>query len=334
MAKVLDSDIVELDLMDKKILHQLDLDARMPVSKIAKRARTSRTIVEYRINKLLELGVIRAFVAQVDPTKFGLSSWKVYLQLHNVSKEKEKEMIQFLSEKPQAWWIVKSYGSYNLVYSVVGENYFEFYKVLLEFHDRFGEFILKEDINNHLEPEFSSRGYFLNEKPEPLCKPFLVKPVKEKFDETDLKILKTIAPNARLSVVDMARKCNLSPRIVDYRLKDLIKREVIVFFRLSIDANKLGRDFYKGLIYLKNSSSKNLEKLCEYCLQHSLIHQWGKSVGRWQFEIELEVKDFKQYNKVAEELLNNFPDLIVRIEPVLLYEEFNPEYNFLEYVKP
>lgn len=107
---------------------------------------------------------------------------------------------------------------------------------------------------------------------------------------------------------------------------------MIVFFRLSIDANKVGRDFYNGLIYLKNSSSKNLQKLCGYCKSHKLIHQLGKTVGLWQFEIELEVKDFKEYNKVAEELLNAFPEMIVRIEPVLLYKEYNPEYNFLNYI--
>lgn len=332
MAKLLDSGIVELDLMDKKILHQLDLNARAPVSIIAKNIHASRTIVEYRINKLLELGVIRCFSTQIDPAKFGLSSWKVYLRLHNLTKEKENEMLSFLAGKKQVWWVVKSYGAFALLYSAIGESYYEFYRVLIEFHDRFGEFILEEAINNHLEVEFSSRGYLLMQESRRICEPFLVKPVHEKVDEIDLMILKTIALNARLSVFEIARLCNISPRIVDYRLKDLIKRKIIVFFRLVLDANRIGRDYYKGIVYLKNSSSKNLQKLCSYCESHAKIHQWGKTVGPWQFEFEMEVEDFKEYNKVMEELLNKFPEMIVRIDPMLLYKEINPEYNFLNYV--
>ncbi|MEK6973597.1 MAG: winged helix-turn-helix transcriptional regulator [archaeon] len=333
MAKSLDSGIVELDSIDSKILHQLDLNARMPISLIAKRTSLSRMVVEYRINKMLELGVIRAFATQIDPAKFGLSSWKVYVRLHNTTAELENQIMDFLAANPQVWWVVKCYGQYNLLYSVVGESYYEFYKSLIDFHNRFGEYILEENINNHLEPEFSSRGYLSDENPVMVCKPFLVKPEKSDSDSIDFKILKVISVNARLSAVEIAKKTGLSPRVVDYRMKELIKKKVIVYFRLVLDVNKIGRDYYKGLVYLKNTNSKNMERLIGHLKLNKEITQWGKTVGPWQLEIESESRNFKEYNLTIEALLNKFSDLIVRIDTILMYKEYNPEYNFLAYLE-
>jgi len=43
-----------------------------------------------------EAGLIRAFTSMMDPCKFGFSSWKVYLRLHNLKQDTEKKMISFL----------------------------------------------------------------------------------------------------------------------------------------------------------------------------------------------------------------------------------------------
>ena len=43
--------MVELDLKDKKILFELDFDARQSYSEIAKKVRLSKQVVEYRIKK-------------------------------------------------------------------------------------------------------------------------------------------------------------------------------------------------------------------------------------------------------------------------------------------
>ena len=172
-----------------------------------------------------------------------------------------------------------------------------------------------------------------DENPVMVCKPFLVKPEKSDVDGVDFRILKAISVNARLSTVEIAKKTGVSPRVVDYRVKELIKKKVIVYFRLVLDVNMIGRDYYKGLVYLKNTNSKNMERLIGYCKLNKAITQWGKTVGPWQFEIETESEDFKGYNLAIEDMLNKFSDLIVRIDTVLMYKEYNPEYNFLAYLE-
>jgi len=328
----LESGLLELDSVDKKTLHELDLDARMPISKIAKNLRISRVVSEYRISKMQETGLIRAFSSMMDPCKFGFSSWKVYLRFHNMKQGIEKKMIDYLVQNNKVWWVVKCYGKFDLLYSVFAESFYEFNEVINKFHELFGEYILDESINNHLEPQYFSRGYLTEKPPEVLCEPFMKKPVKEKIDETDISIMKELGKNCRIPLTVLASKLGITPRIASYRIKELMEKKIIVFNRLSLDVNKLGMDFYKSLLYLKNIDAENLEKLVAYCRQNKFINECVRSVGEWQMEIELEVNDFKQFNEIMDDMKINFPNLIIRTEPLLLHKEYKSEFNFLDYL--
>ncbi len=325
------SEVIQLDKVDRKILHQLDLDARMPISKIAHNLKISRIVADYRIKKMKQAGLIRAFTSMIDPCKFGFSSWKIYLRLHNLKPETEKQMIEFLNNHNQVWWVAKCYGSYDFLYSVFAESFYEFNQVLNKFHELFGAYIAEESINNHLEPRYFFRGYLIDETPKELCMPFMKKPTKEKVDEIDISIMRKMGKNCRIPLTELAQDLKITPRIVNYRIKELMKRQLIVFNRLSLDVNKLGMDFYKGLIYLKNVEEKHLRSLIQYCKEHPYINEVVKSVGAWQMEVEVEAREFKHFNEIMEELKLHFPDLIIKIEHVLLYQEYKAEFNFLDY---
>jgi DNA-binding Lrp family transcriptional regulator len=321
----------KIDSLDRKILHQLDLNSRRHVSDIAKAVRSSRHVVDYRIKKLLNDGYAKSFSAFIDPTRFGLTSWKVYLQLKGTNSTIEKEMVSFLESLSNVWWVVKCAGAYDLLYSVLAKDSYELNKVLYEFHDKFGQFIHKEDLNNHLEPVYFSRGFLSENKPVELCEPFMKKPVKENFDETDIKIMKLIGKNARLTSVEISQEINSTPRTVNYRIKQLKEKKAIVFYRFGIDPAKFNLEFYKGLIYLSSTKEEDINSLREYCRVNPFINECVKSVGPWQFEMELEIPNFRKFAEIALDMKTKFPELINRIEPLLLFEEKKSEFNFLDY---
>lgn len=320
-----------LDPLDRKILYQLDLNSRQHVTKIAKAVRSSRHVVDYRIKKLLEEGYIKSFSAFIDPTRFGLTSWKVYLQLKGTNEKIENEMISFLDSIPNVWWAVKCVGAYDLLYAVLAKDSFELNKILYEFHDKFDKYIHKEDMNNHLEPVYFSRGYLTDTESVELCEPFMKKPVKDNFDEIDIQIMKLIAKNARLNSVQIAKEIGSTPRAANYRIKDLIKRKAIVFYRLGLNQSKFNLEFYKGLIYLSSTKEEDIKLLRDYCRVNPYINECVKSVGPWQFEMELEIPNLRKFAEIDLEMKTKFPKLINRIEPLLLYEERKAEFNFLDY---
>ncbi|HWU00622.1 MAG TPA: Lrp/AsnC family transcriptional regulator [Terriglobales bacterium] len=63
---------VDLDLLDIKILTELQCDASLPVAELAETVGLSTNACWRRIKRLEEVGVIRARVALLDPQKLGL----------------------------------------------------------------------------------------------------------------------------------------------------------------------------------------------------------------------------------------------------------------------
>jgi len=103
----------KIDLFDRKILYELDKDSRMPLSALAKKVKRDRASVNYRINQLIEKGIIQNFVALLDPGKIGAMVWNIYLQLQNTTKEIENDIVDYLSQKEKVWWIAKTTGRWH-----------------------------------------------------------------------------------------------------------------------------------------------------------------------------------------------------------------------------
>ena len=71
----------KLDLKDKKLLFELDKNSRTSLSDLAKKLKTSKEVVYYRLNKLIDEKIILRFHTITPLYKFGLTAYKVYLRL-------------------------------------------------------------------------------------------------------------------------------------------------------------------------------------------------------------------------------------------------------------
>ncbi|MDD5096633.1 MAG: AsnC family transcriptional regulator, partial [Candidatus ainarchaeum sp.] len=206
---------VKLDKIDYKILAELDFDSRLPSSKIAKRIKLSRNIVDYRIKQLQDKGVIMAFNTFIDAAKFNLISWKVYVRYQNMTPEKEKELLHYLEKHPKVWWVIRCAGAYDVMFCLLAETIHDFYQEMLGFNTLFGTYVAETELTSHIDPEFYTRGYLGKESVIP-SRPFLVKPTKTEFDEVDLGLFDLLGRNCRMPITEMAKKLGSTPRIIKY----------------------------------------------------------------------------------------------------------------------
>jgi Lrp/AsnC family transcriptional regulator for asnA, asnC and gidA len=323
----------KLDLLDRKILSELDQNSRQPFSIIAKKVRASRTVVEYRVKKLFEYKIISSLSAFVDPAKFGLTSWKVYLQFHNKSKEVEAEITKFLQDENKVWWIIKCEGNFDLMFSVLSKSVHEFYELLDNFQTKFSKYEARIEITTHINPDFFSRGYLLDKQSKKVCQTFLKESVIEKLDKTDVEILKILAINSRVPSTEIAIKLNTTARIVNYRIKELLKKKIITHFRLVPDVNTLNLDYYKVMIGLKDVTKEKESRLKNFFETHPNIINYSNSWGPWEIEFETEIENFKELTKLINMIRNEFSDIIKKTEFILIYEELKATNNFLEYMQ-
>ncbi len=69
----------KLDLKDRKILYELDINSRQSFSQLGKRVGLHKDVVAYRVKKLQEKGIIKNFITEINNYKTGYPTVKFYL---------------------------------------------------------------------------------------------------------------------------------------------------------------------------------------------------------------------------------------------------------------
>src|SRR3989344_9070478 len=101
-----------LDVKDRKILYELDVNARQSASEIGKKVGLSKQVVTYRINKLIETGVIQEFYAVYDTSKLGFATYKIFLRLQNADINKQNEIIEYIKNHENIQFFISCDGMF------------------------------------------------------------------------------------------------------------------------------------------------------------------------------------------------------------------------------
>jgi len=295
---------MELDIKDKKLLHELELNARQANSAIAKKVGISKDAVGYRIKQLENKKIIRGYRAVVNMHKLGYTLYRIYLNLIDYSKEDLKKIILFLEKDKSSWWIAKMDGSWNFAFAYwakSGEDFYNFYK---EFSKKFRKHIKEKLICPILEYHEFPRGYLIKSK-KPI--PQASDKTKLNLDSVDLEILKILAKNARTPLIDIAEKLKLDNMTIHHRIKKLEDKKIISGYKVDIDDAVLERDFYTVEINLKNFSK--FEELKNEILQLNDLSGMSISIGGYDLEFDLKLKTSKEYYEIIDKLKTKFTEI-------------------------
>jgi len=133
--------------------------------------------------------------------------------------------------------------------------------------------------------------------------------------------LRFLTRDAKCPIVKIADKLKLSPSLIIYRIRELIRKKVITAFRIDLNLEKLKIEFCKSFIYLQNKTKEKEAQLIEFCANHPNITALTQCVGPWDVELELEVESFERFHSIMREISNRFPNLIKSYESVLISKQ-------------
>jgi len=315
---------IKLDLKDKKILALLDEDARLSNSQIARKVKLSKPAVEYRLKRFEKNNIIFQFYAIIDFTKLGYSQYKIYFKFQNADLNEEGRIIDYWKKDNNSIWVAQVRGKWDLAVSILARSNFEFGKILNEFMNKFSKFILEKNV---LLTEYSpiySREYLTETKSSKFV--YGIPSEVYELDETDKKILKEISKNARINIVDLSEKINLSRDIINYRLKKLTKNKIIVQSRCYLNLQSIGIKHYKIIFRTKNFNEKTEKEIKFYILKHKKATQFLKLIGSWDLEIEFETENEDELYKILTDMRKKFSDVIRDYDILRITETFKYDY--------
>lgn len=312
----------KLDLKDRKILYELDANARQSCSQIGKKLRLSPEVVNYRIKRLEEEKIITHYQLIVNLSKLDILQFKICLAFQHLDSKNLEKIILKLKEHDSVKWIVSCEGNWDLIISLETDSLENMDLLKDEIIELFQGFLIKKEISILVEAITFNRDYLIDDK-NALKKSRIImkkdKPVK--VDDIDLAILKKLSENSRKPIIELAQELKTTSRIVNYRVKQLIKNKLILGFKMAINYEKLGIRFFKAFIYLENPNKERVQALKSYFGQHPFIIHHVKVFGSWDLEPEFEVYSEKEFRKIISEIKDKFSDIIRNIELVTISEE-------------
>jgi len=314
---------IKLDLKDRKIIYQLDLNARQSYSEIAKKVGLSKDSVRNRIIHLAENGIITGYMTLVNALNLGITIYKVYFQFHNISPQEERELIGDLNNRNEISYVTPLKGNWDLLIAINTTRVSIFNDILNKILEKHGNFILNKSVCLQIEVEAYSRDYLLGTNMNKRqIKEFYDCKKDIKLDNNDITILKVLEDSARLSHTELAKKTGLTERIINYRLKRLLKDNILVCFRPFLDLSKIGYEYYKVLIKLERTSIEKEKGFKNYCRTLPNCIFFIKVVGSWDYELELEVKNFTELNDIMRGIREKYAYLIKTYESLLMVKEY------------
>jgi len=157
---------VNLDLLDKKILYQLDLNGRATYSEIGKKIKLSKQAVKERVNQLEKIGVIKQYFALIDIHRMGYTFYRLDLRFQNLTESKEKEIIDYILKLPKVIWVAEIHGKWDLAVVFLTKDIIEIDNNIKKINWKFNQYISDKSFcvaTTHVRYKY---GFLLNKEKE------------------------------------------------------------------------------------------------------------------------------------------------------------------------
>ncbi|UCF49540.1 MAG: Lrp/AsnC family transcriptional regulator [Thermoplasmatales archaeon] len=319
----------KLDLKDRKILYELDIDCRQSFRSIGRKVGLSKDVVASRVKKLEKEGYILYYFTSIDSSRLGYTSFRFYINFKNTTKEIEEEIIDYFVKNKYVWIVQSLKGKYDLVVCIWIKETIDFYKFWEKTLQKYHQYFEKQVFSVY----FQHYTFKINQN---LFSDAKFNPDKRRYeiigggkvvntDEIDKKILQNLANNARMPTIDIAKNLGLSATTVKNRMDRLTRIGVIQGFRYVGNFLKYGYKMYKTDINLIDYSKK--QPIIDYILKNPHLLVISKTAGYADLELDFVVKDEAELHSILDDLVNKFPNAIKNYD--YYYE---PKYHKVQYI--
>ena len=309
-----------MDEIDRRILIALDKEPRASNSRIAKACRVSKDVVGYRITKLKEEGILTNFYALPAMGKLGGKFYKFLLKFHSLGTEKEKELVEWMHNHRHTAWVGSCDGNWNMIATLSVNNLQELSSLMKDTYKKYGKLISKKELLVTTSVSMFNEKYLYPKGEFVFDRHFELFEEPASIDEKDKIIISQLSADARQSIISIAKKIKLTPEATAKRMKNLLKRGIIIGYKPRISFTKLGYEYFH--VFVSAKTPDFAKEIMNFYKQHPECVSILEHLGRYDMHLEFVVKSTQRFREVLKELRNKFGDKIHEYEPLQIYSEY------------
>lgn len=307
-----------LDNIDKRILFELEKNARINDSTLAKIVKKSKDSVRYRIKKLEEEKIITGYKTWIDYSKLNYRTSTIYLNLINIPEKKER-LIEDLRKDKRVYWLGVAEGIWNIGITYFIKSNQDLFEIKSDLLSKYKDLIVDSKITSLASVSVHEKTFLVNEKSSFIT--FTEDIENYELEEIEKKILKELYNDSKINLSDLAFKTKSTIDIVRSRMKKLERLGVIIRYTIYIDYKKIGYELYKTFIYLGSHTKEEIESVMRYAEKSDKIINVVKQIASWDFEFIIFAKNFEEYTNTINELTKTNPKMFRKFETSIMSED-------------
>ena len=140
---------------------------------------------------------------------------------------------------------------------------------------------------------------------------------KSIITKKDVLILRQLLEDGRKSSASISKEIDLGREIVNYRIKRLVKENLIVKFIPKINENAIHYQEYIILLKLNLEDEMSKEKFMRENIGNKYLIWTIKSASGWDFLIRLYAEGVEEFKEKLSEILNNFSDVLANYYTII-----------------
>ena len=313
-----------LDTKNKKILSELELNARIPYSILARKVGISKQVAKYRVEKLEKDEIIQGYNAIIDVNKVAKTIYLVYFKLIKMSSDEEKKWIKDLNQNVRVALTAKNAGEWDLTVVIICKNNQELDSIIKNITRGKSKNIKEKLITSELESTYFNLKLLYGQDVE-----FTTSSVQSivNLDKKDSLLLNYLAEDCRVSLLDLAKKINMSPNGVKGKIKALEKKKLIIAYKAKINYEKLGFLHFRVLLHLDKFTTQLYSKIKTFLKEKGNVESVGRYVGYADVDFRCYAKDIVDFYNLISSIKNEFVENIIEVDSMLIFNWEKIKYN-------
>jgi DNA-binding Lrp family transcriptional regulator len=310
---------MELSSKDREILACAYFQADAPISLIAKQTGYREHVVRASLNKMLEAGIIARY-AIINPYAFGFADYYISFSFSTQNAAARKRALEALQNAEEVTFLAEVGGQFQYGASIFVRQPIDVLRFFDKISGDVGSVLVDKKVSTVLSLTHFVPGYLSPKRAGTATLGFSSAIKPSPIDLIDHKILRGIVDNRHSSRSALARDIGIPATTLDYRLKTLSERGILVgtayFLKTALLVNY--HPFVIEISFAQHSEQLRAQVI-KFCQKEGHVHYHADSIGQTDCEIAASFEHPHLINDFVEKLAATFKTQIssVRHYPIL-----------------
>ena len=317
---------------EAKVMAAIGIRGDMSIAELSKATKLRQHICRNAFDSLLRREIISRRVV-VNSCRVGFMIFGIWFSLKPSEAKIRSKFLRFLLESPAIAYVGEFEGEYSFKIDTYVRSFIELHKVLAELSGKFGNIFSKESSNCIL--YVIDYGYKFFAPQIKRNQETAIGMVKETItiDSIDHKILKALSTSGNLPNSIIARKLAVAAATLDYRIKKLREKKVIVGYHAVAQVpmiQSLGLVSYVHRLKLLKRDESTMKCISDFASSDPSVYTLTQNVGDFQIELCTTSESHKEEQRFCRRLEAELGDLIKEYSSVgIITHHKNNNYPFI-----